>query len=482
MKPGEHHANPAKRLLFPMIPASLAIVSLLGSISAHAGNSELYAGIGIGAATLDPDIKDPNINFGKGTFSGYKILLGYDLTNHISVEGLFADLGHVDIQDLSVSNNGAVNGADGSNSSNVNTGTGLGTLDPPFPFIDGAGNTTGNATGAAGANAGRGQLDYRVYGLQAVLQFPNNLPGFSAYGKLGVGQLLTSANGISFDKTNDAGLIGGLGLEYQMVNGFSVRGEYDYYDPEAQMVSLDLIKRFGRPTALPKKPVVIDKDNDGVDDHVDRCPDTPPGVGVGVNGCPMKPHKAPAALQDDSNAAPLPKPDPKTFDADGDGVIDNLDLCLDTPPGALVDNRGCSGSVAPPPAPAATPAPTVPAPQPSVAEKFSGILEGVNFVIGSARLTGEAKSILNVVADNLKQYPNIRITLIGHTDNTGSAAANKRLSEARALAVAEYLASRGVDPSRMQYAGKGESEPIASNATARGRAKNRRVELIAEEM
>ncbi len=469
MNSGERSANPAKWLLFPMLPLSLAVIGLLGYSNANAGDSELYAGLGVGAASLDPRIDDPDINYGKGTFSGYKILLGYDLTNNISVEGVFADLGHVNLENTSTQAGGANTG--GSGSSNVNTGSGLGTLNPPFPFIDGVDNSTGTA-GASGSS-NRGELNYRVYGLQSVLQFPNNLPGFSGYLKLGIGQLQTSTNGISFDKTNDAGLIGGLGAEYQMVNGFSLRAAWEYFDPEAQMVSLDLIKRFGRPSAIPKKAVSIDADNDGVDDHVDRCPDTPPGVGVGVNGCEMKRPNPPAALVD--KPAPLPKPDPTTFDADADGVIDNLDLCLNTPPGATVDNRGCVVEAKPQ-------ATTPPAPVPSIAESFSGILEGVNFLVGSAKLTGEAKSILNTVAKNLNEYPNIRVTIIGHTDNVGDAARNKRLSEARALAVAEYLASQGVDPSRMRYAGKGEEEPIASNATQAGRAKNRRVELIAEEL
>ncbi|HGG60447.1 MAG TPA: OmpA family protein, partial [Gammaproteobacteria bacterium] len=448
MNSGQRSDNPAKRLLFPMLPLSLALLGILGYTNANAGNSELYAGVGVGAANLDPDIEDPNINYGKGTFSSYKVLLGYDLTNNISVEGVFAELGHIDLENTATEAGGA--NTSGSGGSTTNTGTGLGVLNPPFPFIDGVDNSTGTA-GASGSS-NRGQLDYRVYGLQSVIQFPNNLPGFSAFAKLGIGQLQTSANGITFDKTNDAGVIGGLGAEYQMVNGFSLRAAWEYFDPEAQMVSLDLVKRFGRPSAIPKKSVSIDADNDGVDDHIDRCPHTPPGVGVGVNGCEMKAPKPPAALVD--KAPPLPKQDPTTFDADSDGVIDNLDLCLNTPPGATVDNRGCTVE----PKPQAQPEPE-PEPQPqataSVADSFSGILEGVNFLIGSAKLTGEAKSILNTVAHNLNDFPGIRVTIIGHTDNVGDAARNKRLSEARALAVAEYLASQGVDPSRMRYAGKG---------------------------
>lgn len=475
MHSGKKSGNPAQKLILSMIPLSVAVMSLLFYTDAQAGDGELYAGFGIGASNLDPEIDDANINYGDGTFTGYKVFLGYDLSNNFSVEGMFADLGHVEIEDTSITNGNVTAGAGGGG--NVNNQPGL--QDQNFPF---GGNTPDGSGGAvAGANAtnGKGQLDYRVFGLQGIYQFPNNLPGFSAFGKLGIGQLSTSANGLSFEKDDVSGVIGGLGVEYQMLNGFSIRGEYDYYDKEAQLVSIDLLKRFGRPSALPKKAVVIDIDNDGVDDSRDRCPNTRRGVGVGVNGCALKAPTPPAVLT--SKAPPLPKQDPLVFDVDADGVIDNLDLCLNTPAATPVDNRGCAipTQVA---APAPEPVVVTEVYQQNVVDQFTGILEGVNFHVGSSRLTGEAKSILNTVAANLNQYAEIRATIIGHTDDSGNTAANKSLSEKRAMAVAQYLAEQGVDPSRMRYAGKGEEEPISSNTTEAGRSKNRRVELIAEEL
>jgi OOP family OmpA-OmpF porin len=73
--------------------------------------------------------------------------------------------------------------------------------------------------------------------------------------------------------------------------------------------------------------------------------------------------------------------------------------------------------------------------------------------------------------------PEVRVEVAGHTDSTGSAATNVRLSEARAAAVRAYLARRGVAPDRMVARGYGSSRPVAPNATAAGRARNRRVEL-----
>jgi len=81
------------------------------------------------------------------------------------------------------------------------------------------------------------------------------------------------------------------------------------------------------------------------------------------------------------------------------------------------------------------------------------------------------------VAAALVAYPNVRIEIAGHTDNTGRLAVNQRLSQARAEAVRAYLAQRGVAVERMQARGYGPDEPIATNTNAAGRAQNRRVEL-----
>jgi outer membrane protein OmpA-like peptidoglycan-associated protein len=99
------------------------------------------------------------------------------------------------------------------------------------------------------------------------------------------------------------------------------------------------------------------------------------------------------------------------------------------------------------------------------------------FDFDSYELRYEARQDLSMVADILMQYPAANIVVAGHTDSIGSAEYNQRLSEYRAKAVADYLANRGVQPSRINYVGYGESRPIASNSTDQGRRLNRRVEL-----
>lgn len=100
---------------------------------------------------------------------------------------------------------------------------------------------------------------------------------------------------------------------------------------------------------------------------------------------------------------------------------------------------------------------------------------GVGFDTGSATLNSQGKSVLNHVASLLNQAPNLKVKIAGYTDNTGNASLNKSLSAARAKATEKYLAAHGVAASRMTSAGYGEADPVASNATAAGRAKNRRI-------
>jgi OmpA-OmpF porin, OOP family len=167
-----------------------------------------------------------------------------------------------------------------------------------------------------------------------------------------------------------------------------------------------------------------DSDGDGVTDDIDKCPDTPAGVQVDAEGCPL--------------------------DTDGDGVPDHQDKCPQTPQGATVDEVGCMKQL---------------------------ILNNVEFVVDSSELTAGAKASLNQVADALRGRPDVKsISVIGHTDNTGSDAYNLRLSERRAAAVADYLRRSGAS-SRFVSSGRGESQPIADNTTEQGRARNRRVEL-----
>lgn len=174
-----------------------------------------------------------------------------------------------------------------------------------------------------------------------------------------------------------------------------------------------------------------DSDNDGVPDDRDQCPITPKGVQVGANGCAL--------------------------DDDGDKVPNHRDKCPGSEAGSLVDATGCYVML-------------------EVAKKIK--LE-VNFANDSAVVKPEYNSEIQRVADFMKQYPETKVVIEGHTDSSGPADYNQKLSERRAAAVAKALVNRsGVDAARVASIGYGESKPVGNNQTKAGRAANRRVVAV----
>lgn len=173
----------------------------------------------------------------------------------------------------------------------------------------------------------------------------------------------------------------------------------------------------------------LDSDGDGVLDSVDACPNTPIGVEVDERGCPL--------------------------DSDGDGVPDYQDKCPNTPRGTKVDEKGC----------------------PIVGEKLL-ILRGINFEFDSATIKEDSETILDEAVNTLKENPSIKTRIEGHTDGTGTEEYNLGLSQRRADAVRAYLISQGIAGERLSTVGKGEAYPVVSNDTREGRSKNRRIEFV----
>lgn len=183
------------------------------------------------------------------------------------------------------------------------------------------------------------------------------------------------------------------------------------------------------PEPQPKKE--LDSDGDGVPDSKDWCAGTEAGVEVDENGCPL--------------------------DSDGDGVPDNKDRCPNTAPDTRVDEHGCA----------------------VVGSKLFTI-EGVHFAFDSAELRPGAEQQLQQAVRKLTDNKQANVAVVGHTDSTGTEAYNKDLSLRRARSVVDYLTSHGIQSHRLKVYGRGESEPIATNETKEGRAKNRRVEFVVE--
>jgi len=176
-------------------------------------------------------------------------------------------------------------------------------------------------------------------------------------------------------------------------------------------------------------PPPADLDGDGVVDGADQCPATRNGVAVDRVGCPL--------------------------DGDRDGVADYMDQCPGTKAGVKVDTKGCE-----------------------VAQfKAVSVNLSVQFGNNSAAVESAYATQMEALAYVLKADPNATVTIKGHTDSLGAAAYNQDLSQRRAEAVAQYMVDKfGVAPGQVKAVGFGESQPVADNATAAGRAKNRRVE------
>ncbi len=227
-----------------------------------------------------------------------------------------------------------------------------------------------------------------------------------------------------------------------------------------------------------------DRDGDGIRDSEDRCPST---VGtVANNGCPSRtttssstgtdlPDTDGDGILDRDDLCPT-KPGLAAFsgcpDTDGDGIDDSRDRCPNTP--GTIDNDGCPRSTST----TGTSRTTTAAP---IAQRDLEFLEiamrSIQFESGKAELKIESYRILRQIAEILNRYPDYNLSISGHTDNVGGAAPNQILSENRAKACYQFLINAGIDEPRMNYAGYGESQPVADNGSVSGRTLNRRVEF-----
>lgn len=267
-----------------------------------------------------------------------------------------------------------------------------------------------------------------------------------------------------------------------------------------------------------------DADMDGVSDKKDKCPNTPTGVAVDVNGCPIDtdgdgvadyiddcpevagltslkgcPDKDKDGVADKNDTCPdvagiaSLKGCP---DSDGDGIADKDDKCANTPKGFKVDASGCpldqdKDGVAD----SEDECPTVaglkdnkgcPAKEPEKKKEITADqitiqnikVEAVHFVSGKSYLTDFSKGILDKLLKTLNANPDYNVNAYGHADSQGSDDQNIQLSKDRIDTVVKYLESKGIAASRIiQQKAFGEAKPVASNDTEEGRLRNRRVEF-----
>ena len=168
-----------------------------------------------------------------------------------------------------------------------------------------------------------------------------------------------------------------------------------------------------------------DRDNDGVYDNQDECPDV---AGLAqFNGCP---------------------------DSDGDGIIDSKDQCPEV--AGVLENNGC----------------------PAVQKQLDDYSKTILFVLEKAEILAESYPALNHILEIVQEYPEATFTVSGHADSRGTNAFNQKLSEERAQSIVDYMLNKGISANRFQVVGYGETKPTATNANRAGRKRNRRVEVV----
>jgi outer membrane protein OmpA-like peptidoglycan-associated protein len=278
------------------------------------------------------------------------------------------------------------------------------------------------------------------------------------------GGAVVDARGCPTDSDHDL-VYNGLDACPNTVDGAEVDASGCPKDADADGVYDGLDKCPASPTGarVDARGCPMDADADGIPDGPDQCPNTAAGATVDATGCPMDSDhdRVPDGLDKCPNTPLAVEVDTvgcqRAIDSDSDGIDDTRDKCPGTAAAMHVDSAGC--------------------PILFTETRKEVVLRGVTFETGRSALKPDSYTILDIVAASLVANPEIRIEIAGHTDNTGAAPTNTRLSQARADAVRTYLATKGVAPERMVARGYGPSDPIAPNTTAAGRAQNRRVEL-----
>ena len=291
----------------------------------------------------------------------------------------------------------------------------------------------------------------------------------------------------------------GSGLQFNLGSETYLHLQYAHYIGVTDLVSDNMNYRLGFTSPLTEKeqPVVIvtpppppvvveekDTDKDGIVDSKDKCP-TVAGLAK-YNGCPI-PDSDKDGINDEEDKCPTVAGTAKYKgcpipDGDNDGVNDEEDKCPTV--AGLARYQGC-------PIPDTDKdgindeedkCPNTPGPKsnngcPELAQ-YNFQAKAIQFATGSADFTKAATTELNKLATILKDHAEIKkVSIEGHTDNTGKADKNLALSQKRVDAVKAFLVKKGVDASRLTVQAYGDTKPAADNKTAAGRAENRRVEF-----
>jgi outer membrane protein OmpA-like peptidoglycan-associated protein len=334
----------------------------------------------------------------------------------------------------------------------------------------------------ANTNSTYAAVDTRLH-----LKFGNDDKALLPYAILGIGLAKDATNFTAYAPM-------GLGLQLKAKQG-SFLHLFGTYNAEASKLtkmhtnygisySFPLKLKEKKAIELPIAPIQVDQDDDGVSNENDDCPErsgllkykgcpVPDEDGDGINdendkcpnaegtvqfrGCPV-PDTDKDGIPDDKDPCPtvaglaaykgcaIP-------DTDKDGVNDELDQCPTIP--GIASNNGCE----------------------DLQPKLNNFAAALKFEIGQVNIATKSLQGLDSLVQIMSQYPDTKLLITGHTDNTGSSKINDPLSLSRAKKVQSYLVKKGLAINRTSIIGLADKQPLASNETNKGRAQNRRVDL-----
>nr|WP_294933680.1 OmpA family protein [uncultured Flavobacterium sp.] len=352
--------------------------------------------------------------------------------------------------------------------------------------------------------------DLMYYGIDGVIKysFMNAIGSkwFDPYAHIG--------GGYTFMGDASAGTVnGGLGINFWFTDqiGLSFQSTYKHSFDETRTPDVDVASHLQHFVGIAFKFGGKDTDGDGIYDKDDACPEVKGPKEL--NGCPDTDGDGIADKDDQCVDVPGPKELNGCPDTDGDGVLDKDDQCIevagpaslngcpDTDGDGVADNVDKCVDVRGPQENAGCPWPDTdgdgvadkddkcpdvkgtvanngcPEVSEDAIKRLNAYAKTILFNSGKSSFQKQTYPVLQSIAAILKEYPTAKFSIEGHTDSDGKDAMNLKLSQDRAAAVKNYLIDNGIAADRLTSEGYGESKPIDSNKTAKGKANNRRVEV-----
>lgn len=366
-----------------VLRTAFIVLSVLSvSLNSHAESNwwdemDVYVGAGVGQSSLTPyHLTSNEYDVDERSNAAWKLTAGFDVNDYVSLEGYYSDLGSTTLSSDTLND---------------------------------------------------GKVGYRMAGADALLYYwsegekrlPNSL---ALYVKAGLNQTNTY-HSRNIEENNDVRkAFAGLGAEVYLENHFSVRFEFESYNADASLLSLNLVKRFGFNSKKTVKREFVAV--------VEELPVTAAGPKV-------------AFLI------------PVVLDSDLDGMLDDEDQCLNTLQGVVIDEFGCD----------------------NLKGIVDGLVENLQFDENTHNLTQASQAELDKIVGILNVGTAIGLKVTVYAENAGRTGYVENLSENRAESVLSYLAERGIASERMSAVGDTKEKPVADADLATADAKNSLVEF-----